>query len=72
MKILLDQNISYRLISLLKKLFDQIEHVSQVGLEDTNDFVIRKYAKEKNFTIITFDKDFVELSNLFGVPPKVI
>ena len=51
MKILLDQNMSYRLIPLLKKLFDQIEHVAQVGLEDTNDFVIRKYAKENNFVI---------------------
>jgi len=43
-----------------------------VGLEDADDVMIRKYAKTKIFSIITFDKDFVELSSLFGVPPKVI
>lgn len=72
MKVLLDQNISHRILPSVKKLFKQAEHVAQVGLDDTDDIHIRKYAKEKDFSIITFDKDFVELASLFGVPPKVI
>ncbi|MCC5921505.1 MAG: DUF5615 family PIN-like protein [Cyclobacteriaceae bacterium] len=31
-----------------------------------------EFAKEKEYTIITFDADFVDLNILFGHPPKII
>lgn len=41
-------------------------------LENVTDFSIWSYAKYKNFTIVTFDADFYELSTLYGHPPKII
>jgi predicted nuclease of predicted toxin-antitoxin system len=28
--------------------------------------------KANNYTLLTFDEDFVELLNLYGYPPKII
>ena len=36
------------------------------------DSLIWNYAKNNNFTILTFDEDFEELSYNLGFPPKVI
>ena len=33
---------------------------------------IWKFAKENQFTIVTFDADFYDLSNFKGFPPKII
>jgi predicted nuclease of predicted toxin-antitoxin system len=33
---------------------------------------IWKWAKSNGFSIVTFDSDFVDLSLVFGFPPKVI
>jgi predicted nuclease of predicted toxin-antitoxin system len=41
-------------------------------LEDKTDREIWNYAKENNFSIVTFDSDFFDLSNLLGIPPKII
>jgi predicted nuclease of predicted toxin-antitoxin system len=30
------------------------------------------FAKENNFTIVTFDADFYDLATYFGHPPKII
>ncbi len=72
MKILLDQNISYRLVSKIKPIFPGIDHVKNVGLTNKLDKIIWDYAKRERFTIVTFDSDFYDLSLLFGHPPKLI
>ncbi len=72
MKILLDQNISYRLVNLLKETFEEIDHVKLIGLTDATDFEIWDYALANNCTIITFDSDFIDLATLKGTPPKII
>ena len=72
MKLLLDQNISFRVTGLVKNAFEQVAQVEQLGLENASDYTIWQYARENNFTIITFDSDFIDLVNLRGTPPKVI
>ena len=72
MKLLLDQNISFRIISKISTHFPKAKQVRQIGIEDYTDIEIWKFAKENNFTIVTFDADFYDLSNLKGHPPKII
>lgn len=40
--------------------------------ERLSDLFIWKYAKENQYTILTFDEDFSELQNLYSFPPKII
>ena len=73
MKILIDQNISYRILPLLIDRFPEIEHVRSFGLEFANDHDIFMFARNNNFqAIITLDDDFNYLQILHGSPPKTI
>ena len=73
MKLLIDQNISYRIIPLLEGSFPDIHHVRQFDLIDADDHNIFMYARENRFdAVITLDDDFVRLLNLFSAPPKII
>jgi len=72
MKLLFDQNISFRICNyLVNKDFDCFQ-VRALGLENKSDIEIWKYAKNNDFIIVTFDFDFINFSNLYGHPPKVI
>lgn len=72
MKLLFDQNISFRIISKIETNFPEAKQVRQLGIENYTDIDIWKFAKENNYTIITFDGDFYDLSNFKGFPPKII
>lgn len=72
MKLLFDQNISFRLIKEINKTFLLATSVKTLGLTDATDIEIWKYAQQKNFAIVTFDSDFLDLSTLYGSPPKII
>lgn len=72
MKILLDQNISYRIVSLLKPTFAECDHVNDVNLNNRSDKEIWEFAKSNDYVIVTFDADFYELALLNGIPPKII
>lgn len=72
MKLLFDQNISFRIV---KKIEDFLPFASQVrllGLENSEDYEIWKYAKLNDYTIVTFDTDFYDMSLIKGTPPKII
>jgi predicted nuclease of predicted toxin-antitoxin system len=71
-KFLLDQNISFKVAPLLVEPFQNVSHIKQLNLVDASDLQIWTYAKTNNYSIITFDGDFIELSNLKGFPPKII
>lgn len=43
-----------------------------VGLENTNDKIIRQYAIDHDFVIVTKDADYHEMMVLYGQPPKII
>ena len=72
MKLLFDQNISYRIVRLLPDIFAESRHVSSVGLNDSIDVKIWQFAKQNDFTVVTFDADFFDIATLKGFPPKII
>jgi len=47
MKLLFDQNISFRIIEKISNLFPESKQVRQIGLEDCKDFEIWEFAKKK-------------------------
>jgi predicted nuclease of predicted toxin-antitoxin system len=72
MKLLLDQNLSHRLVSQLAVGFSGSTHVRAVGLLDADDERIWDYAKRNGFSIVSKDSDFQQRALLYGHPPKVI
>ncbi len=72
MKLLFDQNISFRIVKEMEVLFPKSKQVCDLGFENTSDLNIWNFAKENNFTIVTFDADFYDISLLKGIPPKII
>lgn len=72
MKLLFDENISYKISKKIEDIFPQSKHVSDFRLEQTADIQIWEYAKNNNFSIVTFDADFIDISLLEGFPPKII
>ena len=72
MKLLFDQNISFRIIHLLSDNFADCRHVGSLGLNDCNDREIWQFAKQNGFTVVTFDSDFFDIATLRGFPPKIV
>lgn len=72
MKLLLDENLSPRLIALLSDLYPDSHHVEDCGLISEPDEEVWKFARDQGFAIVSKDFDFSERSALLGSPPKVI
>ena len=62
MKLLFDQNISFRLIKLIIDIFPDSKQVRELGLENSTDIEIFDFAKRNDFTIVTFDSDFCDIN----------
>lgn len=71
MKLLLDNNLSVRLINRLRDLYD-LSHTSRHNLSKFDDRLVWRFAAEQGFTIVTRDEDFTAFVVRFGFPPKVI
>lgn len=72
MKLLLDQNISFRITNKIQDIFPGSKQVRDLGLENSKDLFLWNYAKENGFCIVTFDGDFYDLGLIKGSSPKVI
>lgn len=72
MKILLDQNISYKAIKKLGKYYEEVAQVGRLGMAQTDDAMIWQYARTHNFMVVTFDDYFQERNILSGHTIKVI
>jgi predicted nuclease of predicted toxin-antitoxin system len=72
MKLLFDQNISFRIVKLITDVFPFASQVRLLGLENADDIEIWEYAKLNNYAVVTFDTDFYDLSLIKGAPPKII
>jgi predicted nuclease of predicted toxin-antitoxin system len=72
MKLLFDQNLSFKLCRLLADDFPESNQIRLLGMEEAEDRAIWDYAKANDFILISQDADFADLATLFGPPPKVI
>ena len=72
MKLLFDQNLSWRLPKILEDIFPESLHVRDVGFKEAKDREIWDYAKENDFSIVSKDTDFQQRSLLLGQPPKFV
>ena len=72
MRLLIDENLSHNLIHILRDLFPQSVHVSDLGLRGAPDSAIWLYARDRNLIILTKDEDYRWLSEGFSHPPKVL
>jgi len=72
MRLLFDQNISFRILKKLPEIYEGSSHVKTEGLLDSSDFEIWEYARIHEFIIVTQDSDFNNLYLLKGFPPKIL
>lgn len=68
MKFLIDHNLPAR----LKQNYHGSLHVTDVGLERSDDDVIWEFARDHGYMILTKDSDFQHLAARYGPPPKVL
>ena len=72
MKLLFDQNLSFKLAGRLADVYPDSAHVRLLGLDQTDDHEIWEFAALEGFTIVSKDADFQQMAMLLGPPPKVI
>ncbi len=72
MRLLFDQNLSFKLCSRLAGLFPDSSQVRLLGLSEADGRVVWEHAKANGFTLVSQDSDFADLATLVGPPPKVI
>lgn len=72
MKLLLDQNLSHRLVAALLPHFPGSSHVRDHDLAAASDSAIWDFAKAEGYSITSKDEDFNQRTLLLGPPPKVI
>ncbi len=72
MKLLLEENILFRVLKLITSIFPESIHVSNSGDSVKEDLEIFDFAKVNGFTIVTFDEDFYEIQLMKGHPPKIV
>ena len=72
MKLLLDENISRRLLPVLVPSFPGSSHVALEWLGQASDAEVWQFAKLHGFVVVTKDDDFTALSSLYGRPPCLV
>ena len=72
MKLLLDENLSRRIVPFLQTAFPGSSQVALLDLEGASDSEIWQYAKANGFVIVSRDSDFQERSLVAGHPPQVV
>ena len=72
MKLLLDQNLSPRIVDRIRVDYPGTVHVRDVELSTSLDSTVWQFAKTNGYAILTKDADFHQRILVFGHPPKVI
>ena len=72
MRLLFDQNLSHRLVSMLAAEYPGSVHVRDIGLGAADDQSVWMYAGGNGLTIVSKDVDFQQRALLHGHPPKVV
>jgi predicted nuclease of predicted toxin-antitoxin system len=71
-RLLFDQNLSYRLVEILREIYPDSAHVRDIGLSRAGDDEVWAHARTHGFTIVSKDSDFHQRSLVEGFPPKVV
>jgi predicted nuclease of predicted toxin-antitoxin system len=71
-KLLLDENLSHKLVKRLADLYPGSAHVTTFNLLARPDREIWQFAQREDFVIVSTDADFYGLATTFGPPPKVV
>lgn len=72
MKLLLDQNLSRKLVPVLQDVYPGSSHVFLLGLHKATDSDIWYYARHHGFLLATRNKDMIDLCVFRGAPPKTL
>ena len=72
MKLLFDQNLSFKLCTLLSDLFPGSQPIRELGLDQSDDRIVWQRAKDNGFMLVSQDSDFADMAAHYGHPPKVI
>jgi predicted nuclease of predicted toxin-antitoxin system len=72
MKLLFDENLSFRLVAAIADIYPDSLHVREAGLLGAEDLLVWNYAADHDFLLTSKDTDFYERSLVFGAPPKII
>ena len=72
MKLLFDENISWRIRKLLEPHFPKCKHISDINKKIVSDNEIWEYAKINSYLIVTFDEDSSEIQTINNFPPKIL
>jgi len=70
MKLLFDQNLSFRIVLKLHELFPEAKQVRSLGLENSTDREIWEYAKRNEFTIVNLMLIFTTCLTFMVTPLK--
>ncbi len=72
MRLLFDQNLSFKLCAFLADVFPESNQVRLLGLESVSDRELWDFARNHDFVLVSKDADLADLADLLGAPPKVI
>jgi len=71
-KLLFDENLSYKLAVVLESEYPGSVHVRDIGMRGADDSKIWDFGRDHGFVVVSKDTDFRERSFMEGSPPKVI
>ncbi|MFO1226998.1 DUF5615 family PIN-like protein [Roseateles sp.] len=72
MKLLLDENLSHRLVPGLQAAYPGSGQVTLLGLSGADDHAVWRYARDQGYVVVTKDDDFLDLAAHYGPPPVVL
>ena len=72
MRLLLDENLSARLVPMLADAYPGSAHLADAGLLGAPDVAVWGHAAAGGYVLVTKDEDFQRLAVLRGPPPKVV
>ena len=72
MRLLLGENISWRLAAYLRPHCAAVLHVRDINLDNSPDTSIWRYARQYGYDVLTKDEDFLRLVMADGFRPRVV
>jgi predicted nuclease of predicted toxin-antitoxin system len=66
MKLLFDQNLSFKLCRAVADVFPDSNQIRLIGMETAEDRAIWEHAKANDFILVSQDVDFADMATLMG------